>query len=180
MWDFYDPFSWVPAVFPGQGAALLWFDDFTKHLAYGGAIEALQNSTDSTKHGSKFTGRRRRSVDSVTHSKARRSSSADLAETHEKAPLRQGLSRRMIQHPRPMAQSVTEMKQSVKKFGQAVKSDIKSWKSVSHMHQLVTNMRQSVTGMHQTVKGMAQRVYGMCQRPSRTHQKVSPMAQKPT
>ncbi|KAI2619455.1 glycoside hydrolase family 10 protein [Hypomontagnella submonticulosa] len=45
IWDFYDPFSWVPAVFPGEGAALLWFDDFTKHPAYYAAIEAMKNET---------------------------------------------------------------------------------------------------------------------------------------
>ncbi|KAI1474102.1 glycoside hydrolase family 10 protein [Daldinia eschscholtzii] len=45
IWDFYDPFSWVPAVFPGEGAALLRSDDFTKHPAYYAAIEALTNKT---------------------------------------------------------------------------------------------------------------------------------------
>ncbi|KAF3055970.1 Endo-1,4-beta-xylanase D [Daldinia childiae] len=45
IWDFYDPFSWVPAVFPGEGAALLWFDDFTKHPAYYAAIEGMKNKT---------------------------------------------------------------------------------------------------------------------------------------
>ncbi|KAK9425634.1 putative Beta-xylanase [Seiridium unicorne] len=45
IWDFYDPFSWVPAVFPGEGNPLLWFEDFSKHPAYYGAIEALKNQT---------------------------------------------------------------------------------------------------------------------------------------
>ncbi|KAK1723178.1 hypothetical protein CaCOL14_001083 [Colletotrichum acutatum] len=45
IWDFYDPFSWVPAVFPGEGAALLWFEDFSKHPAYDGVLEALKNTT---------------------------------------------------------------------------------------------------------------------------------------
>ncbi|KAK3504424.1 glycoside hydrolase superfamily [Neurospora crassa] len=45
IWDFYDPFSWVPAVFPGEGAALLWFDDFSRHPAYEGVVEALTNKT---------------------------------------------------------------------------------------------------------------------------------------
>ncbi|KAJ4380404.1 hypothetical protein N0V85_008751 [Neurospora sp. IMI 360204] len=45
IWDFYDPFSWVPAVFPGEGAALLWFGDFSKHPAYDGVVEALTNKT---------------------------------------------------------------------------------------------------------------------------------------
>lgn len=45
IWDFYDPFSWVPAVFPTEGAALLWFEDFSKHPAYDGVVEALTNKT---------------------------------------------------------------------------------------------------------------------------------------
>ncbi|AEO58598.1 glycoside hydrolase family 10 protein [Thermothelomyces thermophilus ATCC 42464] len=45
IWDFYDPFSWVPATFPGQGAPLLWFEDFSKHPAYDGVVEALTNRT---------------------------------------------------------------------------------------------------------------------------------------
>ncbi|KAI5859592.1 glycoside hydrolase family 10 protein [Durotheca rogersii] len=47
LWDFYDPFSWVPYVFEGQGAALLWFDDFSKHPAYDAVIEALKNGTET-------------------------------------------------------------------------------------------------------------------------------------
>lgn len=45
LWDFYDPFSWVPYVFTGEGAALLWFEDFSKHPAYDGVVEALTNKT---------------------------------------------------------------------------------------------------------------------------------------
>ncbi|KAI2465759.1 glycoside hydrolase family 10 protein [Annulohypoxylon bovei var. microspora] len=45
IWDFYDPFSWVPAVFPGEGAALLWFDNFTQHPAYYAAIDGMKNKT---------------------------------------------------------------------------------------------------------------------------------------
>ncbi|KAK8102060.1 glycoside hydrolase family 10 protein [Apiospora sp. TS-2023a] len=47
IWDFYDPFSWVPYTFPGEGAALLWFEDFTKHPAYDASIEAMRNGTVS-------------------------------------------------------------------------------------------------------------------------------------
>ncbi|KAK3377957.1 glycoside hydrolase superfamily [Podospora didyma] len=43
LWDFYDPFSWVPDTFPGQGASLLWFDDFTKHPAYDVLIETFKS-----------------------------------------------------------------------------------------------------------------------------------------
>ncbi|KAK3936343.1 glycoside hydrolase superfamily [Diplogelasinospora grovesii] len=45
IWDFYDPFSWVPATFPGQGAALLWNEDFSKHPAYDGIIDVFKNMT---------------------------------------------------------------------------------------------------------------------------------------
>jgi len=45
LWDFYDPFSWVPYVFPGEGAAGLWFEDFSTHPAYDGIVEALINGT---------------------------------------------------------------------------------------------------------------------------------------
>ncbi|KAK3323065.1 glycoside hydrolase family 10 protein [Apodospora peruviana] len=45
IWDFYDPFSWVPYVFEGEGAPLLWFEDFSTHPAYDGVVEALTNKT---------------------------------------------------------------------------------------------------------------------------------------
>ncbi|KAJ9138844.1 Beta-xylanase [Pleurostoma richardsiae] len=51
VWDFYDPFSWVPGVFEGQGAATLYFDNFTKHPAYYGVVEALTNKTKCKKRG---------------------------------------------------------------------------------------------------------------------------------
>ncbi|OBT67006.1 hypothetical protein VE03_04490 [Pseudogymnoascus sp. 23342-1-I1] len=41
IWDFYDPYSWVPSVFDGEGAATLYFEDFTKHPAYWGVVRAL-------------------------------------------------------------------------------------------------------------------------------------------
>ncbi|KAK8024467.1 glycosyl hydrolase family 10 [Apiospora rasikravindrae] len=47
IWDFYDPFSWVPYTFPGEGAALLWFEDFAKHPAYDAIIDVLKNGTVS-------------------------------------------------------------------------------------------------------------------------------------
>lgn len=47
LWDFYDSFSWVPYVFPGEGAAGLWFANFTTHPAYDGIVEALTNKTAS-------------------------------------------------------------------------------------------------------------------------------------
>ncbi|RYO98088.1 hypothetical protein DL764_007189 [Monosporascus ibericus] len=49
LWDFYDPFSWVPYVFEGEGAPLLWFEDFSKHPAYFSVIEAFANMTSPPK-----------------------------------------------------------------------------------------------------------------------------------
>ncbi|KAH6877079.1 family 10 glycosyl hydrolase [Thelonectria olida] len=54
IWDFYDPFSWVPYVFAGQGAPLLWFEDFSRHPAYYGALEALKNATSHCHKNSKY------------------------------------------------------------------------------------------------------------------------------
>ncbi|KAM7218198.1 Glycoside hydrolase superfamily [Rhypophila decipiens] len=42
VWDFYDPFSWVPYTFPGKGAAGLWFEDFTEHPAVQGVVQTLK------------------------------------------------------------------------------------------------------------------------------------------
>ncbi|KAL2074011.1 hypothetical protein VTL71DRAFT_7789 [Oculimacula yallundae] len=42
VWDFYDPFSWIPDVFPGQGAGTLWFPDFTKHPAYDAIVKVFR------------------------------------------------------------------------------------------------------------------------------------------
>jgi len=41
----------VPYVFPGEGAAGLWFANFSKHPAYDGIIEALTNNTNSMPEG---------------------------------------------------------------------------------------------------------------------------------
>ncbi|KAK0635772.1 glycoside hydrolase superfamily [Bombardia bombarda] len=42
LWDFYDPFSWIPVTFPGEGAGLLWFDDFKKHPAHDAVVETFK------------------------------------------------------------------------------------------------------------------------------------------
>ncbi|GAB1315052.1 Glycosyl hydrolase family 10 [Madurella fahalii] len=47
VWDFYDPFSWVPHVFAENGAALLWFEDFSKHPAYDGMVETFKGLIDA-------------------------------------------------------------------------------------------------------------------------------------
>ncbi|OCL12461.1 glycoside hydrolase family 10 protein [Glonium stellatum] len=42
VWDFYDPFSWVPGVFAGQGDADLWWGNFTMKPAYYSVAEVLE------------------------------------------------------------------------------------------------------------------------------------------
>ncbi|KAK3326342.1 glycoside hydrolase superfamily [Apodospora peruviana] len=54
VWDFYDPFSWVPVTFPGKGAAGLWFADFTEHPAVQGMVDVLKTlvaEKEATKNG---------------------------------------------------------------------------------------------------------------------------------
>lgn len=38
-------------MFEGEGAALLWFEDFSKHPAYDGVVEALTNRTTGAGKG---------------------------------------------------------------------------------------------------------------------------------
>lgn len=42
LWDFYDPFSWIPHTFPDKGAATLFFQDFTKKPAYDALWKAFK------------------------------------------------------------------------------------------------------------------------------------------
>lgn len=48
IWDFTDKYSWIPSVFSGQGAACLWYDDFTKHPAYNAVVNVLGGTVSST------------------------------------------------------------------------------------------------------------------------------------
>jgi endo-1,4-beta-xylanase len=41
IWDFSDAHSWIPSVFPGQGAALLYDEDYQKKPSYYSTAEAL-------------------------------------------------------------------------------------------------------------------------------------------
>jgi len=50
VWDFYDPFSWVPGVFTGQGSADLWFANFTKHPAYYTIVDKLKDYKQFLSH----------------------------------------------------------------------------------------------------------------------------------
>ncbi len=41
VWDYTDKYSWIPSVFPGQGAALPWDENFVKKPAYDATAQAL-------------------------------------------------------------------------------------------------------------------------------------------
>ena len=42
VWDFYDYYSWIPSTFPGEGAADLYWEDFTRKPSYQAVADALQ------------------------------------------------------------------------------------------------------------------------------------------
>ncbi|KAF2476999.1 glycoside hydrolase [Lindgomyces ingoldianus] len=43
VWDFWDPLSWVPDVFSGQGVPCLWSANYTKKPAYYAVAEVLRD-----------------------------------------------------------------------------------------------------------------------------------------
>jgi endo-1,4-beta-xylanase len=48
VWGITDKYSWVPGTFPGQGAALLFDDNYNKKPAYNAVIQALGSGTGIT------------------------------------------------------------------------------------------------------------------------------------
>ncbi|KAI7363796.1 Endo-1,4-beta-xylanase [Hortaea werneckii] len=42
VWGAVDKYSWIPGVFPGEGAALMWNDDYEKKPAYYAVLDKLQ------------------------------------------------------------------------------------------------------------------------------------------
>ncbi|GAB1736592.1 hypothetical protein NU219Hw_g8219t1 [Hortaea werneckii] len=42
VWGAVDKYSWIPGVFPGEGAALMWNDDYEKKPAYYAVLNKLQ------------------------------------------------------------------------------------------------------------------------------------------
>jgi endo-1,4-beta-xylanase len=42
VWDFWDPVSWVPATFPGNGDATLWRENFERKPAYYAVADVLK------------------------------------------------------------------------------------------------------------------------------------------
>lgn len=52
--QFYDPISWIPGVFPGEGAALPYDAAYKPKPAYGAIEAALQGASD----GAAFQGKK--------------------------------------------------------------------------------------------------------------------------
>ncbi|GAA3458680.1 endo-1,4-beta-xylanase [Saccharothrix longispora] len=48
VWDFSDGYSWIPSVFPGEGAALIYDENFAKKPSYWAVHEALGGTTTTT------------------------------------------------------------------------------------------------------------------------------------
>lgn len=48
VWGITDRYSWIPDVFPGQGAALLFDDNYNKKPAYNSTLQALNSGTGVT------------------------------------------------------------------------------------------------------------------------------------
>ncbi|MDI5940864.1 MULTISPECIES: endo-1,4-beta-xylanase [Micromonospora] len=48
VWGITDKYSWIPGVFPGEGAALIWDDNYAPKPAYQAVAEALGSGTTPT------------------------------------------------------------------------------------------------------------------------------------
>jgi endo-1,4-beta-xylanase len=48
VWGIYDGDSWIPSVFPGYGAALLFDENYQKKPAYNAVLQALGGTTGTT------------------------------------------------------------------------------------------------------------------------------------
>lgn len=44
LWDWTDKYSWIPSVFPGEGAACPWDENLQKKPAYAGILSALSGA----------------------------------------------------------------------------------------------------------------------------------------
>jgi endo-1,4-beta-xylanase len=44
VWDFWDPVSWVPEAFPGNGEATLWAENWRRKPAYDAVAEVLRRA----------------------------------------------------------------------------------------------------------------------------------------
>ncbi|KAI0105618.1 carbohydrate-binding module family 1 protein [Hypoxylon sp. NC0597] len=55
IWDYTDKYSWIPSVFNGAGAALLWDENFSKKPAYSTVSSVLQAAATKGAGGSSTT-----------------------------------------------------------------------------------------------------------------------------
>jgi endo-1,4-beta-xylanase len=44
VWGVSDKYSWIPGTFPGEGAGLLWDDDYNKKAVYNGFLSGIQGN----------------------------------------------------------------------------------------------------------------------------------------
>jgi len=51
VWDFWDPVSWVPETFPGQGDATLWRANFERKAAYYAVADVLKGAAKNGTRG---------------------------------------------------------------------------------------------------------------------------------
>jgi endo-1,4-beta-xylanase len=56
VWDFSDGYSWIPSVFPGEGAALIYDENFAKKPSYWAVFEALGGTVTTTTTTTTTTG----------------------------------------------------------------------------------------------------------------------------
>ena len=50
LWGFADSYSWVPGTFPGEGAATVMWEDFTRKPAYYAVQDALAEGSGRAGH----------------------------------------------------------------------------------------------------------------------------------
>jgi endo-1,4-beta-xylanase len=43
VWGISDKYSWIPGVFTGEGAALVWDENYNKKPAYAGLLEGIEH-----------------------------------------------------------------------------------------------------------------------------------------
>lgn len=51
IWGATDKYSWIPGVFPGEGDALLWDENYQKKPAYYAVLDAINAASNSTTSG---------------------------------------------------------------------------------------------------------------------------------
>lgn len=55
VWGVSDKYSWIPGVFEGEGAALLWDEEYEKKPAYYGFLEGIMGERRGKSKGWPWT-----------------------------------------------------------------------------------------------------------------------------